>query len=149
MGYGYGKNSRGVRSLACDGCGTCDDVKLRSCTYTVLTASKGTIDGQRARRGYCKPSALCAECLAAAGGDEGLHADCRAGARAAQAKADAVEALLDAGELLVVSATNMGPDWVKVTFRGRNGQRTDLVRTSEYDPVLRPSFSQYATVKAS
>lgn len=102
MGYGYGFDGR----LACDGCGVTGGVRKRKCPHTVLGNNGRSYDGKRHSLPYCQAPALCNDCYRQHGGLRGVHTDERCGvpARASQARDDAIQARLDAGESLVTSA---------------------------------------------
>lgn len=147
MGYCYDMSNR----LCCDRCGQSGGVRKRTCKYTVLGDSIRTPGGTRHRMNYCYPPALCASCYKAMGGLRGIHGDdCRDGAAKSTAEADAIEALLDAGELFVVSASG---DWaegvpagmVLVTFSGRGWTPhvKRLVAKDSYQPGEKPKLSDY------
>jgi hypothetical protein len=101
MGSCYGPGG-----LACDGgCGRCGSkagVRKRTCPYTVLGDSLRS--SGRYRLPWCQPPALCGPCLKRAGGTRAVHAKCEAAAAADQARSDAIEAGLDAGESYVLAA---------------------------------------------
>ena len=115
MGYSYGQNYRTGRwLLACDACGTIGGVRKRTCPYKVRTDSLRS--KTRITLPWCPAPALCGPCYAKHGPAKVLHADCAKGAAADQARADATQALLDAGHKLVVSASMVGEGQVEVTF---------------------------------
>lgn len=149
MGYCYGHNPRTGRDvLACDNCSTVGGVRRRTCPRKVLTDSLRSTDGSRHETPYCSAPALCDGCWRAKGRTAGVHANCAAGAAASQARDDEIEALLDAGHLLVVAAagswrTDVPAGQTLVTFRGRNRQVDALVNADTYDPTLRPRLDHY------
>ena len=149
MGYCYGFNhTTGRHQLACDACGTIGGVRKRTCPRTVLGDSlrNADRDGTRHTLPWCQAPALCDTCWQTKGRTKGIHGNCTEGAATSQAKADAVEADLDAGHHFVVSATT-APDvpdgYTKVTFRGRDAQITAFV--TDYDPHTRPRLADYPT----
>ena len=145
MGYSYGRNSRGNMALSCDGCGTCEGVRKRTCPHKVTGY---TLTGPRVALNYCPPPAYCGACLAARGGNAKVHAGCTDGAARMQADADAKQATLDAGGLLVMAAFGSWQDTVPagmvgVKFTGRAGDSWGLVAEGDYDPGKRPALSDY------
>ena len=135
MGGIYEAGGRGRR--CCDHCGKPGGVRKRPCVHKVLSDSLYSSDGKRHSLPYCPPPALCSACYKALGGAYWIHAACEAGAAASQAKADAIEELLDAGEFLPGSAFG---DWhrtvpkgkVGIIYRGRGGTRYALVSDADY-----------------
>jgi hypothetical protein len=133
MGYSY--DGRGKR--CCDHCGKPGGVRKRTCIHKVLSDSLYSTDGHRHSLPYCSPPALCSPCYKALGGRHWIHAACEVGAAASQARADAIEAQLDAGEFLPTSAFG---DWhakvpsgkVGIIYRGRAGKRYALVSDADY-----------------
>jgi hypothetical protein len=142
---GYCRDSAG--RLVCDRCGNAGGVRRRTCPHKVLTDS---VAHARMTLPNCSPWALCATCFRVMGGNKGVHEGCAAEAAAAQARYDAIEAGLDAGELFVLSATSgerQGvPDGqVGVIFHGRGGHVHVLVPAADYDSSARPRLSDYPT----
>lgn len=149
MGYCYEASGSGRGRLCCDRCGNAGGVRKRTCPYKMLGSTHRSVDGRRHALPYCYPTALCSPCLTEIGGSKVLHADCRGRAAERQAEADAEQARLDAGELLVGSAFG---DWhdrvptgmVGVLFFGENGDQVDvLVPDHRYHPGKRPWLSDY------
>lgn len=143
MGGIYEGSGRGRR--CCDNCGKPGGVRKRPCTHKVLSNSLHSSDGKRHALPYCPPPALCKDCFDRLGKGKGVHASCAEGAAASQARADAIEAALDAGDFLPTSAYG---DWhhtvpkgkVGVIYRGRRGTRYALVSDDDYK--RRPALSQ-------
>jgi hypothetical protein len=130
MGYCYDHRNR----LCCDACGNAGGVRKRICTATVLTDS---LRGPRSTLRYCSPPALCPTCYRKRGSAAGIHADCAEYAANAQQEYDAIEAALDAGESLSISAWGSWhpqvPDgMVGLCFASRNGNTYALVYEHEY-----------------
>lgn len=129
MGYSY--SDRGL--LACDQCWAVGGVRRRKCRFTVTS---DTSRGPRSPLPYCQPPALCQACYKAAGGARGVHPDetCGSGARASQAKYDAIQARLDAGEEMVLSASGDWAEWVPEGHVGvlTSMRNTYLVDAGEY-----------------
>lgn len=149
--YGYNPDS-GRHQLACDSCGNIGGVRKRTCPRRVLGDSlrNAHSDGSRHTLPWCSAPALCDACWQAKGRTNGVHANCTEGAAASQAEADKIEADLDNGHRLVVSATGShDPDvptgFTKVTFRGRDDETTALV--TGYDPTNRPRLADYPNAK--
>ncbi len=145
MGYGYGP-----RGLCCDNCGTSGGVRKRPCTYKVQGTSLHMPNGQRcAPIPYCPPPALCSPCLKELGGSRKIHAGCREGAEDMQARYDAEQAKLDAGEYVVTSAYGSWAEWVPedktgVIFANGTGERLRvLVDADDYDPSTKRFLSDY------
>ena len=127
MGYGYGRNASGREALACDGCGTVGGVRKRTCPHKVLgdTSRSAT----RYALAYCPAPALCAACWERHG-KNAVHDQCKAGAAASQREADASQARLDAGELVLVAGYGSWDDRVPDGCSGalfRNGEREVFV----------------------
>lgn len=141
MGYVFDMRGR----LCCDRCGTSGGVRRRTCPHTVLSDS---LRGGRQRLPWCSPPAYCSGCYKAAGGVHGIHDQHEAPAAEDQAKADAIEAALDAGESFVCAAWG---DWAEgvpagmagVVFRGRAGECLRLVPAAAYEPGAKPRLSDY------
>lgn len=150
MGYCYGRNERGNMVLACDGCSNVGGVRKRTCPYKVRDdASRSTVPGTRYEMRYCYPPALCAVCYAKRGGQNGVHANCAAGAARSQAEYDTSYARLVAGEYKVMSAFGSWHDAVPagktgVIFRNLDGdERTYLVDADEYEPGPKGWLADY------
>jgi len=141
MGYGYR-----AHRLVCDQCGGCTGVRKRTCPYRVLSDS---LAGPRRLLPYCQPPALCARCYSELGGKSQVHGErCRAGAQAAQKHADDIEAQLDAGELLPVTAwgdshPKVPTGRVGVCYRGRKAKAYRLIHEDDYE--FRAPLSAAAT----
>lgn len=139
MGYCYSRTG----GLACDKCGAAGGVRKRCCAYTVLCDS---LRGARQRLDYCPAPALCSACYKQAGGLRGVHGEaCRDGAAASQAKYDAIEARLDAGESFVIAGYGRGvpAGMAGVGFRSRAGDSWRLIPEADYDPQAKPALSDY------
>jgi hypothetical protein len=153
MGYSYGRNARGNWVLSCDGCGDLGGVRKRTCPHKVLGDSHRTMDGKRHALPYCPPPALCGACFRRHGGTARIHAQCADGAAQSQARYDETERQLDAGELLVTSASMVDghPGMVRVMFAGRyhpgaGEARREAARVMPaelYDFHARPRLSDY------
>jgi hypothetical protein len=150
MGYSYdGSSGR----LCCDNCGGTQGVRKRTCPHKVLGSSHRSPGGRYALP-YCSPPAYCSACFKDRGGSKGVHATCAEGAALYQAKADAEEAALDAGEKLVAYGIGRGDDipegYVKVGFQGKNGEKTEVFIPNEsYDPGTKNKLSDYPEAVAA
>jgi hypothetical protein len=138
MGYCYGYTESGRQALVCDHCGTVGGVRKRTCTAKVLTDSVRSYAGNRQTLSYCYPPAYCSPCFKLAGGNKGLHGDCKAKAAESQAEYDHTEALFQSGVPILVSASG---DWaqgvpkgfVRATFQKLEGQQVEyLIPVAEY-----------------
>ncbi|MBB5167083.1 hypothetical protein [Mycobacterium sp. AZCC_0083] len=86
---------------------------------------------------YCYAPALCSDCYRSHGGKH-LHDACAEGAAASQAKYDAIEAALDAGESFVIAAygewhESVPDGMVGLLFRGRSGEVNRLAKAVDYN----------------
>jgi hypothetical protein len=148
MGYSYESSSG---RLCCDNCGGTQGVRKRTCPHKVLGSS---LHGPRYALPYCSPPAYCSACFKARGGSKAIHGGCAEGAAAAQAKADAIEAALDAGELLVRSAQGDRAEGVpagqcRVIFEGRGTEATVFIPQESYDPQAKKKLSDYPEAVAA
>lgn len=148
MGYSYGRNPlTGRYQLSCDACGSIGSTRKRTCPARVTSTSEH--GGARQTLPYCPAPAYCPGCWTTRRAT--AHAGCHEAAAQVQARDDAKQERLDAGELAVVYAIGASryndevPDgWVKVGFAGRAGAQVEYaVRDSEYDPGARPWLSDY------
>jgi hypothetical protein len=124
----------------CDVCGSTAGTRTRTCPHRV--------DGVP----YCKPPALCPDCLRRVGGSRVLHAGCAEPARQSRVAAAERRARLADGESFVASAIG-GPDrrggrdipagMVLVTFRGAGVETTRIIPAGDYDPKRKPALSDY------
>jgi hypothetical protein len=152
MGYGYGWTETGRMALACDNCGTVGGVRKRTCPYEVTSSSHRS--SGRYSMPYCPAPALCAGCYKANGGLRGVHGQsCAEGAASMQATEDAVEAALDAGDLLVAAAwgdwaEGVEPRYVKVKFTGRGAEAELHMPEAMYDPGAVKRLSEYQAMLA-
>lgn len=143
MGFCYDIRGR----MCCDRCGLSGGVRKRTCKYKVLSDS---LYGPRQSLPYCPPPALCSACYRALGGIR-IHDGCKEPAAASQADADAIEAVLDSGDLL--STTAFG-DWhnevpagmVGLRFTGRTQHSVWRLARSEDYPNRRVALSEIDTV---
>jgi hypothetical protein len=149
MGYGTDRHGR----LTCDSCGVARGVRKIRCPFKIRCDNLHS--PERQLLDFCTAPALCPACVAREGGagSKGVHKRCKGPARIEQAKDDAVQARLDAGEWKVVAAAG---DWhylvpagmVGVTFGragGRaNGLRSFIMPADQYDPRTKPWYSDYA-----
>ena len=127
MGYVYSR-----AGLVCGGCGTDVGVRKRVCPHKVRSSrlhGGGTLP-------CCPPPALCPACYRASGGQQGVHAQCRARAAESQAEEDAQDAALDAGESFTVAAFGYGDrgvptGMVGVLFRDKDRRETGRMVTAE------------------
>lgn len=84
-----------------------------------------------------------------------MHATCAEGAAYYQAKADAEEAALQAGDLLVTSAQGdrapgVPEGYAKVTFHGKDGaESVVLIPRESYNPQVKPKLSDYPEAVAA
>ena len=152
MGYSYGYNQlTGRQGLACDNCGTVDNVRKRQCPHKVRGDSLHSVTvGHRYELPYCPAPALCSECFRKLGGIHGVHSDaCKRGAAAMQAEHDHTEARLKAGAWLVVAAYG---DWkecvpvgmVGVTFRNyEHAERSFIMPKEDYNSRDKSALSDY------
>jgi hypothetical protein len=153
MGYGYGWTSSGRQGLSCDGCGTVGGVRKRRCPYKVLGDSLRS--PRRYELDYSPAPALCSECYKKHGGLRGVHGEeCREGAVKSQAKYDAIEAGLDAGESFVIAAYGSWAEGVpqgqvKVLFRGRAGETEMLMPEALYEQRPTQTLSGYQALVAA
>jgi hypothetical protein len=146
MGYGYGMNNSGRYVLACDNCGGIGSVRKRTCPYKVLGDSSR---GARFALPYCPAPAVCPECWIKIGGNAGAHGErCRDGAASSQREADATQSRLDAGELMVLSASGDWAEWVPagmvgVTFGNGARERVVLMPAELYGHPRPDWLSEY------
>jgi hypothetical protein len=148
MGYSYERSSG---RLCCDNCGGTQGVRTRTCPHKVLGSS---LRGPRYALPYCSPPAYCSACFKAKGGTKGVHATCAEGAAHYQAKDDAEEAALDAGDSLVICAFGTGREgapagYCKVIFKGRAGETAVFVPEESYDFQAKPKLSDYPEAVAA
>jgi hypothetical protein len=138
-----------IGRMVCDACGQPGGVRKRKCRFKVLGDS---LRGPRAELPWCIPPAMCKDCYAQRGGSKGVHGErCRDAAAASQAESDAIEAALDAGESLSISAWG---DWessvprgkVGLLFTGRAGQSYRLMDQADY-PNRSVAMSAVATTQ--
>lgn len=142
MGYSYSFDGK----LCCDHCGKPGGVRKRKCPHFVLTDNARS--KERARLSYCYPPALCEGCKEEQKAT--LHASCAANAAKSQEQYDAVQARLDSGDKLVLSAWG---DWhetvpagfVGVLFGGPRyeGHEYRLIPSGDYDPGTKQFLSEY------
>jgi hypothetical protein len=138
MGYSY-ERIDGRNVLCCDNCGN-PGARKRPCPYKVIpsTFKQGGIQ-RRASLPYCPAPALCETCWKKYGPGSTLHARCRVGARASQAKYDAQQAKLDSGAFVLSAgwgdwADNVPPGMVGALFENRTADEARyLIPAAEYE----------------
>jgi hypothetical protein len=131
MGYIYAKGG-----LVCDQCGQ-PSARKRKCLHQVTSAA---VFGTRQTLPFCTPPALCSACFAKAGGGRGLHKACEAKATADQAREDAAQAALEAGEMFAVVAWGYGekglpPGTAGVVFRNGKDTTPVIIDSAAYRAV--------------